>query len=60
MFYFDSTLIDTMARERLSRHGQLINLDMNDYCMFASEREVISGSRSDLLQMNLSQAARRT
>lgn len=45
MFYFDSTLIDTMARERLSRRGQLINLDMNDYLMFASELEVICAVR---------------
>ena len=45
MFYFDSTLIEAMARERLSRHGQLINLDMNDYRMFASEREVICAVR---------------
>ena len=45
MFYFDSTLIETMARERLSRRGQLINLDMNDYRMFASEREVICAVR---------------
>ena len=45
MFYFDSTLIEAMARERLSRRGQLINLDMNDYRMFASEREVICAVR---------------
>lgn len=45
MFYFDSTLIESMARERLSRRGQLINLDMNDYRMFASEREVICAVR---------------
>ena len=45
MFYFDSTLIETMARERLSRRGQLINFDMNDYRMFASEREVICAVR---------------
>lgn len=29
MFYFDPTTIDTMARGRLSRRGQLINFDMN-------------------------------
>ena len=45
MFYFDPILIDAMARERLSRRGQLINLDMNDYRMFASEREVICAIR---------------
>jgi len=45
MFYFDPILIDAMARERLSRRGQLINLDMNDYRMFASEREVICAVR---------------
>ena len=45
MFYFDSTLIETMARERLSRRGQLINLDMHDYRMFASDREVICAVR---------------
>ena len=45
MFYFDSSLIEPMARERLSRRGQLINLDMNDYRMFASEREVICAVR---------------
>lgn len=50
MFYFDSTLIEAIARERLSRRGQLINLDMNDYRMFASEREVICavGVRSEM------------
>lgn len=45
MFYFDPILIYAMARERLSRRGQLINLDMNDYRMFASEREVICAVR---------------
>ena len=47
MFYFDPILIDAMARERLSRRGQLINLDMNDYRMFASEREVICAGSVD-------------
>ena len=41
MFYFEPTTIDAMARGRLSRPGQLINLDMNDYRIFAAEREVI-------------------
>lgn len=41
MFYFDPILIDAMARGRLSRPGQLINLDMRDYHMFASEREAV-------------------
>lgn len=41
MFYFDPTTIEAMARGRLSRRGQLINLDLNDYRMLASEREVI-------------------
>lgn len=45
MFYFDPTLIEAMARERLSSRGQLINLDLNDYRMFASEREVICAVR---------------
>lgn len=45
MFHFDPTLIEVMARERLSRRGQLINLDFNDYRMFASEREVICAVR---------------
>lgn len=41
MFYFDPILIDTMARGRLSRPGQLINLDMRDYHMLTSERETV-------------------
>ena len=41
MFYFDQTLIEAIARSRLTRKGQLMNLDMNDYRMFASDREVI-------------------
>lgn len=41
MFYFDPILIDAMARDRLSRRGQLLKLDINDYRMFASEREII-------------------
>lgn len=41
MFYFDPILIDAMARDRLSRSGQLLKLDINDYRMFASECEVI-------------------
>ena len=45
MFYFDPTTIDAMARGRLSRRGQLINLDLNDYRVFASEREVICAVR---------------
>lgn len=45
MFYFDPTLIDAMARSRLSRPGQLINLDMNDYRMFVAEREVVCAIR---------------
>lgn len=34
-----------MARGRLSRRGQLINLDLNDYRMLTSEREVICAVR---------------
>ena len=45
MFYFDPILIDAMARGRLSRSGQLINLDMRDYHMFASEREAVCAVR---------------
>ena len=45
MFYFDPTTIETMARGRLSRRGQLINLDLNDYRMLTSEREVICAVR---------------
>ena len=45
MFYFDPTTIEAMARGRLSRRGQLINLDLNDYRMFTSEREVICAVR---------------
>ena len=45
MFYFAPTLIDAMARSRLSRPGQLINLDMNDYRMFVAEREVVCAIR---------------
>lgn len=45
MFYFDPTTIEAMARGRLSRRGQLINLDLNDYRMLASEREVICAVR---------------
>ena len=45
MFYFDPTTIDAMAQGRLSRRGQLINLDMNDYRMFTAEREVICAAR---------------
>ena len=41
MFYFDPILIEAMARGRLSRPGQLINLDMRDYHMFTSEREAV-------------------
>ena len=45
MFYFDPTTIEAMARGRLSRRGQLINLDLNDYRMLTSEREVICAVR---------------
>jgi cell division GTPase FtsZ len=45
MFYFDPTTIEAMARGRLSRRGQLINLDLNDYRMLTSEREVICAGR---------------
>ena len=45
MLYFDPTTIEAMARGRLSRRGQLINLDLNDYRMFTSEREVICAVR---------------
>ena len=45
MFYFDPILIDTMARGRLSRPGQLINLDIRDYHMFTSEREAVCAVR---------------
>ena len=41
MFYFDQTLIEAIARSRLMRKGQLINLDMNDYRMLVSDREII-------------------
>ena len=45
MFYFDPTTIEAMARGRLLRRGQLINLDLNDYRMLISEREVICAVR---------------
>ena len=45
MFYFDPILIDAMARSRLSRPGQLINLDMRDYHMFSSERDAVCAVR---------------
>ena len=45
MFYFDPILIEAIARGRLSRPGQLINLDMRDYHMFASEREAVCAVR---------------
>ena len=45
MFYFDPILIDAMARGRLSRPGQLINLDIRDYHMFTSEREAVCAVR---------------
>ena len=45
MFYFDPILIDTMARGRLSRPGQLINLDIRDYHMFTLEREAVCAVR---------------
>lgn len=45
MFYFDPTTIEAMARGRLLRRGQLINLDLNDYRMLTSEREVICAVR---------------
>jgi hypothetical protein len=45
MFYFDPTTIEAMARGRMSRRGQLINLDLNDYRMLTSEREVICAVR---------------
>lgn len=41
MFYFDPILIDAMTRGRLSRPGQLINLDMRDYHMSVSERKAV-------------------
>lgn len=41
MFYFDPILIESIAQIRLTGEGGLINLDMNDYRMFASDREVI-------------------
>lgn len=41
MLYFDPTLIEAMARGRLSRTEQLIKLDMRDYHMSVSEREAI-------------------
>ena len=45
MIYFDPIIIDAMARGRLSRPGQLINLDMRDYHMFVSERETVCAVR---------------
>ena len=45
MFYFEPTTIDAMARGRLSRPNHQICLDMNDYRMFAAEREVICAVR---------------
>ena len=45
MFYFDPILIDAMARGRLSRPGQLINLDIRDYHMFTLEREAVCAVR---------------
>jgi hypothetical protein len=45
MFYFDPTTIEAMARGRMSRRGQLINLDLKDYRMLTSEREVICAVR---------------
>lgn len=45
MFYFDQNHIETIAKSRLTRKGQLLNLDMNDYRMFASDRKVICAVR---------------
>lgn len=45
MFYFDPILIEAMAKGRLSHPDQLINLDMRDYHMFASEREAVCAVR---------------
>lgn len=43
MFYFDHTLIEAMARERLSRRGQLINLDMNNYSALGRTMQELFG-----------------
>lgn len=45
MFYYDSAIITAMAKERLSRRGQLIKLDMDDYYMLTSGRKTICAVR---------------
>lgn len=45
MFYFDPTIIDRIARTRLSCPGQMICLDLNDYRMFVADCEAICAVR---------------
>ena len=45
MFYFDPTLIESIAQTRLTGKGGLINLDMNDYRTFASDCDFICALR---------------
>lgn len=45
MFYFDPTIIDRMAKARLSCPGALINLDFKDYRLLMAERAVVCAVR---------------
>ena len=45
MFYFDPTIIDRIARTRLSCPGQMICLDLNDYRMLVADCEAICAVR---------------
>lgn len=45
MFYFDPTIIDRIARSRLSCPGQMICLDLNDYRMLVADCEEVCAVR---------------
>lgn len=45
MFYFDPTIIDRIARVRLSCPGQMICLDLNDYRMLVADCEEVCAVR---------------
>ena len=45
MFYFDPTIIDRIARVRLSCPGQMISLDLNDYRMLIADCDAVCAVR---------------
>lgn len=45
MFYFDPTIIDRIARVRLSCPGQMISLDLNNYRMLIADCDAVCAVR---------------